>query len=257
MSNITTVVLDPKKDKIGSVPKARNSNKKAYRDSQFSGSEEERRQLLDQSKTIYVGNLSCYTTESQLYELFSKCGDIKRVIMGLDAKKKIPCGFCFVEFETREAANNAVHFVRQTCLDNRPMCTDWDAGFTEGRQYGRGKSGGQVGDERVARRSGGGGFVRHASFVATLCLIAMLACFVITTEANVTFSIRKAGPYIQTVQQSKQGPAFEQAFANILVTIMKTSKPTLMRSFMRAALQDKELRTTAIDLYFNSTLKSD
>lgn len=37
-----------------------------------------------------IGNLSFYTTEEQIYELFSKCansedgGGIKRVIMGLD-----------------------------------------------------------------------------------------------------------------------------------------------------------------------------
>jgi hypothetical protein len=29
-------------------------------------------------------------------------------------------------------------------LDDRIIRTDWDAGFIEGRQYGRGKSGGQV-----------------------------------------------------------------------------------------------------------------
>jgi hypothetical protein len=29
-------------------------------------------------------------------------------------------------------------------MDDRIIRTDWDAGFVEGRQYGRGKSGGQV-----------------------------------------------------------------------------------------------------------------
>lgn len=39
---------------------------------------------------MQVGNLSFYTTEEQIYELFSKCttpedgGGIKRIIMGLD-----------------------------------------------------------------------------------------------------------------------------------------------------------------------------
>ena len=37
--------------------------------------------------------------------------------------------------------------------------TDWDAGFIEGRQYGRGKSGGQVRDEyRTDFDSGRGGY---------------------------------------------------------------------------------------------------
>jgi nuclear cap-binding protein subunit 2 len=52
---------------------------------------------MNASTTLYVGNLSFYTTEEQIYELFSKAGDIKRIIMGLDRNQKTPCGFCFVE----------------------------------------------------------------------------------------------------------------------------------------------------------------
>jgi len=91
-----------------------------------------------------VGNLSFYTTEEQIYELFSTCGDIKRVIMGLDKYKKTPCGFCFVEYYEREDAENCMRYINGTRLDDRIIRTDWDAGFIEGRQYGRGKTGGQV-----------------------------------------------------------------------------------------------------------------
>jgi len=35
-------------------------------------------------------------------------------------------------------------YINGTRLDDRIVRTDWDAGFIEGRQYGRGKSGGQV-----------------------------------------------------------------------------------------------------------------
>lgn len=62
------------------------------------GSREEQEKLLTESSTLYVGNLSFYTTEEQIYELFGKCGDIKRVVMGLDKYRKTPCGFCFVEY---------------------------------------------------------------------------------------------------------------------------------------------------------------
>ena len=96
------------------------------------------------SATLYVGNMSFYTTEEQLYELFGKCGDVKRIIMGLDKFKRTPCGFCFVEYYLREDAENALAYVNGTRLDDRIIRTDWDAGFIEGRQYGRGKSGGQV-----------------------------------------------------------------------------------------------------------------
>lgn len=64
----------------------------------FQGSRGEQERLLRVTSTLYVGNLSFYTTEEQIYELFSKCGDIKRIVMGLDKYKKTPCGFCFVEY---------------------------------------------------------------------------------------------------------------------------------------------------------------
>uniref|UniRef100_A0A7N5KLQ3 Nuclear cap-binding protein subunit 2 n=1 Tax=Ailuropoda melanoleuca TaxID=9646 RepID=A0A7N5KLQ3_AILME len=111
------------------------------------------------SSTLYVGNLSFYTTEEQIHELFSKCGDVKRIIMGLDKNKHTPCGFCFVEYYTKAEAEHAMRFISGTRLDDRVIRTDWDAGFREGRQYGRGKSGGQVRDEyRKEYDEGRGGF---------------------------------------------------------------------------------------------------
>jgi hypothetical protein len=52
------------------------------------------------STTLYVGNLSFYTTEEQIHEYFRRCGPVKRVIMGLNKNDKTPCGFCFVESVT-------------------------------------------------------------------------------------------------------------------------------------------------------------
>lgn len=46
--------------------------------------------------TVYVGNMSFYTTEEQAYELFSRAGEIRKIIMGLDKNSKTPCGFCFI-----------------------------------------------------------------------------------------------------------------------------------------------------------------
>ena len=103
--------------------------------------------------------MSFYTTEEQIYELFGMCGEVKRVVMGLDKFKRTPCGFCFVEYYLREDAENAVRFINGTRLDDRIIRTDFDAGFIEGRQYGRGKSGGQVRDEyRTDFDSGRGGY---------------------------------------------------------------------------------------------------
>jgi nuclear cap-binding protein subunit 2 len=52
-----------------------------------------------------------------------------------------------------------LRYINGTKLDDRIIRTDWDVGFKEGRQYGRGKSGGQVRDEyRQGYDDGRGGF---------------------------------------------------------------------------------------------------
>ncbi|KAI8917037.1 hypothetical protein DFJ77DRAFT_429795, partial [Powellomyces hirtus] len=102
---------------------------------------------LDKSATLYVGNLSFFTTEEQIYELFAKCGEIKRIIMGLDKFKKTPCGFCFVEYYYRQDALDCMKYVNGTKLDERIIRTDLDPGYKDGRNLGRGRSGGQVRDE--------------------------------------------------------------------------------------------------------------
>ena len=131
----------------------------AYRDHRFGGAREKQDKMLKHTSTLYVGNLSFYTTEEQVHELFSKVGDVKRIIMGLDKQKKTPCGFCFVEYYNRNDCENAMRYINGTRLDDRTIRTDYDAGFVEGRQYGRGKHGGQVRDEyRTDFDPGRGGF---------------------------------------------------------------------------------------------------
>eukprot|EP00958_Prasinococcus_capsulatus_P025521 scaffold4372_cov397-Prasinococcus_capsulatus_cf.AAC.5 len=79
--------------------------------------------------------------------------------MGLDRNLKTPCGFCFVIYYTRADAEASVRFVNETFLDDRLIRVDIDWGFKEGRQYGRGRSGGQVRDERrTDYDEGRGGF---------------------------------------------------------------------------------------------------
>ncbi|KAK6909935.1 hypothetical protein I203_103961 [Kwoniella mangroviensis CBS 8507] len=103
----------------------------SYRDNRSEIDRETERRLLAQSSTLYVGNLSFYTTEAQIYELFSTCarpdegGGIKRIIMGLDRHQKV-------------------------------LPTLRSSGLLE---FGRGKSGGQVRDEfRQEYDSGRGGW---------------------------------------------------------------------------------------------------
>jgi len=143
---------------------------------------------MKESSTLYVGNLSFHTCEEQIYEVFSRVGEVKRVIVGLDRNKKTPCGFCFVEslsflslfslfslsflsslfsllfslfsFLLSSPPSNSIHgpsryyshedaelcmkYINGTKLDERIISTDFDLGFENQRQFGRGKLGGQV-----------------------------------------------------------------------------------------------------------------
>jgi nuclear cap-binding protein subunit 2 len=116
-------------------------------DRKYYESVEDQLKTLAESKTIYIGNMSFYTTEVQIHETFSLAGPINRIIMGLNMNTKEPCGFCFVEFFTREAAAAALNYVNNTICDDRILRCDLDGGFRPGRQFGRGKSGGQRRDD--------------------------------------------------------------------------------------------------------------
>ncbi|KAG9038457.1 nuclear cap binding complex subunit [Tulasnella sp. JGI-2019a] len=149
------------------APLDRPSN---YKDSQIKIDRTSQENALAKSATLYVGNLSFYTTEEQIYELFSKCtspeegGGVKRIIMGLDRNTKTPCGFCFVEYYTHAEALACLRYVSGTKLDERIVRCDLDLGYKEGRQFGRGKSGGQVRDEhRQDYDAGRGGWGAQAT----------------------------------------------------------------------------------------------
>jgi nuclear cap-binding protein subunit 2 len=79
------------------------SRSRSDRDSRSRASQQAYQAALSSTSTLYLGNLSFYTTEEQIYELFNRVslpssgGGIRRIIMGLDRVQKTPCGFAFVE----------------------------------------------------------------------------------------------------------------------------------------------------------------
>lgn len=117
---------------------------RAFRVDGRPGSLEEYVAVLKRTTTLYVGNLAFHTTEEQVYELFGACGPVRRVVMGLDKNTRTPCGFCFVEYFARADAEDCVHYLTGARLDEREIRIDFDWGFVEGRQFGRGKHGGQA-----------------------------------------------------------------------------------------------------------------
>eukprot|EP00924_Labyrinthula_sp_SR-Ha-C_P005922 snap_masked-scaffold_14-processed-gene-9.28-mRNA-1 protein AED:0.05 eAED:0.05 QI:0/-1/0/1/-1/1/1/0/161 len=126
-------------------------NKKSpYLDKVFYKTHEEQKAAKASSLTLYVGNLSFYTAEEQIYNLFSMVcpGRVEKVIMGLHKTEKAPCGFCFVLFKDRKSLLDCNVALNHTALDGKRIKIEVDHGFKEGRQYGRGKFGGQKSDER-------------------------------------------------------------------------------------------------------------
>jgi len=59
-------------------------------------------------KKIYVGNLSYNITQDDLSDFFSKFGDITETKLISDFETGRSKGFAFIEFETQEAAQNAL-----------------------------------------------------------------------------------------------------------------------------------------------------
>ncbi|KAH9386354.1 nuclear cap-binding protein subunit 2 [Nematocida major] len=124
-----------------------DERKTMYIDRKYTGTEDDYFKELLTSGTIYVGNLSRNTTEAQLHMLFSQCGKIRRISMGLDAKRFVPCGFAFVQYYDVNAPMLARKFFSKYVLDQSTIYIDLDSGFSENRQFGRGANGGQIRSE--------------------------------------------------------------------------------------------------------------
>ena len=114
---------------------------------------------LSSTTTLYVGNLAFTTREETVHHLFSLCGRIQSLYMGLNAQTHVPCGFCFIRFHTAEAAQRARWMINGMKVDGRVCGVDFDQEFREGRQWGRGKTGGQIRDDhRSSYDEGRGGW---------------------------------------------------------------------------------------------------
>lgn len=125
-----------------------SQEKKLYWDRSYYDSPAKQMQALRESSTLYVGNLAFTTRTKHIWSHFSLLGPVQRIHMGLDRNKKTPCGFCFVVYESRKHALQAVAMLSGTKLDGSVIRVELDAGFQDGRQYGRGRAGGQVRHDR-------------------------------------------------------------------------------------------------------------
>ena len=87
------------------------------------------------------------TRENQIYHYFAECAPIEKVIMSKHKKERKACGFCFIVFKTPRGAQLAKTYMHRSRLNRRMIKVDFDIGFEDGREFGRGDLGGQKRDD--------------------------------------------------------------------------------------------------------------
>uniref|UniRef100_A0A0G4GLA6 Nuclear cap-binding protein subunit 2 n=1 Tax=Chromera velia CCMP2878 TaxID=1169474 RepID=A0A0G4GLA6_9ALVE len=145
-----------------------NEARSNYYDKKSAENKYEWNDKLRDSTTVYIGNLAFDTKEEAIYEFFSSFGHIVRVVMGLNARTKEPCGFAFVQYRTHDEAHLSVALASGAKLDDREIRVDWDSGEgidSAARKFGRGHHGIQWRDEfreeYDERRGGEGGGLNY------------------------------------------------------------------------------------------------
>jgi nuclear cap-binding protein subunit 2 len=130
---------------------------KIYWDRRTFPTYDDAKNALEGSDTVYIGNLTFYSIESQISAFFSSCGEVRAIKMGLNRMTRTPCGFAFVQYFTHEAAQLAVDMLNGAKFDERIIKVEMDPGYKDGRQWGRGKTGGQTSDDNRSRFDSGRG----------------------------------------------------------------------------------------------------
>ena len=143
-----TKILLPPPPTAATLLNANSTEQKLYWDRSYYDFPETQMKNLSKSSTLYIGILSFTTRSHHLHAHFATIGPIQKIHMGLSRFQKTPCGFAFIEYAHRHDALNAISYLSGTKLNGRVIRVELDAGFIDGRQYGRGPSGGQVRDDR-------------------------------------------------------------------------------------------------------------
>ena len=112
-----------------------------YVDKRSKYTQEEMAAMEAASSTVYVGRIPnqkpYIATEAHIYSIFSQCGPIKKIIMGVFHEDNSPAGFCFVEYFHREDALAAIKWLDRSIILCQRVMVNIDYGFEEGRQYRR------------------------------------------------------------------------------------------------------------------------
>jgi len=116
------------------------------------------------SKKVFVSNLSYQVEESTLEQIFSEVGQVTSVQIPKDRETGRSRGFAFVEFDSEDAAGEAIDRLNGQEVEGRELRLDFardkreggGGGFRGGRGGGGGDRGGDRGGFRGGRGGGGG-----------------------------------------------------------------------------------------------------
>jgi RNA recognition motif-containing protein len=108
---------------------------------------------------VFVGNLDFKTTREEVEKLFAQAGPIRDVFLPMDRETGRPRGFAFVEFESDEAAVQAIEKFNSYELSGRALRVNAaeDRPRREGGGGGRSFGGGGYGGGGGYAGGGGGG----------------------------------------------------------------------------------------------------
>ncbi|KDR15265.1 U11/U12 small nuclear ribonucleoprotein 35 kDa protein [Zootermopsis nevadensis] len=79
-------------------------------------------------RTIFVARLYRQTKEDSVVEEFSKYGPIRRFRLIRDIVTGSSKGYAFIEYEKKEAANQAYHYANNLIIDGRRIFVDFECG---------------------------------------------------------------------------------------------------------------------------------
>jgi len=122
---------------MGSVYQQLKRRRKPYWDKKRFRSIEDALSSLNGTNTLYVGDISNDTTANQIHSVFSLVGRVQRVRIGINQASREGCGFCFVEFPGFGPVDKAMNHVNGIQIEGKPIRSEKDPGFVEGREYGR------------------------------------------------------------------------------------------------------------------------
>lgn len=88
------------------------------------GTDEERAS----SKTLFVGNLPFNFEERDVAHLMERFGPLRKITIPTERFARRNRGFCFVEFEERRDAEDAMQKYQGYAVEGRELRLDWDVG---------------------------------------------------------------------------------------------------------------------------------